>query len=234
MGKASKRKALRKQGLAPSRSEYERQRQEKSAQPRLAEDPVLSRLIDHTANLKGELCRYIERRPLLDVMLGELPESIRTGRVTDPALIAQAEDNFIFRYRFPDGSTVIDHFLSQRRGLSEADRETLLAWRNPVEGVFEVRRKRPDSVVLLNLVDDVEYPAYSNLGARAFSAVQVGWFMEGRLVPVGGAWVISGSISIQIAGHAREMALRAQAAIDATAAEARPSGRRVAELLGSD
>ena len=37
----------------------------------------------------------------------------------------------------------------------------LRGWRNPVEGIFEIRRKDRDSLVLLNLLDDLEYRTYS-------------------------------------------------------------------------
>ena len=43
----------------------------------------------------------------------------------------------------------------------------LHGWRNPVEGIFEIRRKDRDSLVLLNLLDDLEYRTYSNTGPAA-------------------------------------------------------------------
>lgn len=188
--------------------------------PRLAEDPELSRLIDHTANLKGELCRYVERPPLLDALKREVGGGLLPGVAVDAAVMARAVDDFIFGYRFPDGSTVIDSFLRRRHGLSAADREVLLAWRSPVEGVFEIRRKNLDSVVLLSLIDDLEYRTYCNLGGGYFAPLGVGWFMECRLVPVGGAWVISGAAAVERPEHGRKMALRARTVLEADPAAA--------------
>lgn len=37
-----------------------------------------------------------------------------------------------------------------------------------MEGIFEIRRKDRDSLVLLNLIDDLEYRVYSNMGPAAF------------------------------------------------------------------
>ena len=38
--------------------------------------------------------------------------------------------------------------------------------RDPAEGIFEIRRKDRDSLILLNLVEDLEYPARVPIWAR--------------------------------------------------------------------
>ena len=42
-----------------------------------------------------------------------------------------------------------------RPDLDAADRETLLGWRDPVEGIFEIRGHDGDAIILLNLLDDL-------------------------------------------------------------------------------
>jgi hypothetical protein len=64
----------------------------------------------------------------------------------------------------PNGKTVLDQFLGSLPDLTAADREMLRGWRDPVEGIFEIRRKNGDSLLLLNLLDDLEYRVYSNIG----------------------------------------------------------------------
>ena len=59
---------------------------------------------------------------------------------------------------------MLDQFLAGRPDLTAADREMLRGWRDPVEGIFEIHRKHRDSLVLLNLLDDLEYRVYSNMG----------------------------------------------------------------------
>jgi hypothetical protein len=59
---------------------------------------------------------------------------------------------------------VLDAFLASRPDLSAADRDMLRGWRDPVEGVFEIRSKDQTAIVLLNLLDDFEYRTYSNMG----------------------------------------------------------------------
>lgn len=64
---------------------------------------------------------------------------------------------------------MLDQFLARRPDLSAADREMLRGWSEPVEGVFETVSKDCEGTVLLNLLDDMEYRAYPNMG-RQFSA----------------------------------------------------------------
>ena len=68
-----------------------------------------------------------------------------------------AIDWFALQHRLPGGETVVDRFVASRPDL-EADREMLLSWRDPVEGIFEIRGQDGDAIILLNLLDDLEYP----------------------------------------------------------------------------
>ena len=74
-------------------------------------------------------------------------------------------DRFTLQYRLPDGQTVVDRFVASRPDLEAADREMLLSWRDPVEGIFEIRGQDGDAIILLNLLDDMEYRTYSNMEA---------------------------------------------------------------------
>ncbi len=48
-------------------------------------------------------------------------------------------DRFALQRRLPNGKTVLDQFLAGRPDLTATDREMLRGWRDPVEGVFEIR-----------------------------------------------------------------------------------------------
>ena len=107
-------------------------------------------------------------------------------------------DRFALQHRLPNGTTVLDQFLASRPGLTAADREMLRGWRDPVEGIFEIRGKDRDAIVLLNLVDDLEYRTYSNVGPAAFRRLPNGGFVYARLVPVRpvpGVWLVSGTLA---------------------------------------
>ncbi len=146
------------------------------------------------AELKGELLDFAmsprfdrEFDPLLD---REFPGRI----VTDEHRFTLLLDHFVFQHRLPSGATVVDSFVASHDGLDEADREMLLGWKDVVEGVFEVRSKRGDAVVLFNHIDDLTYRARSNMGRKAFASIKPGMFVIVRLVPLGEDWLVSGNL----------------------------------------
>jgi hypothetical protein len=123
-------------------------------------------------------------------------------------------DRFALQHRLPNGKTVLDQFLAGRPDLTATDREMLRGWRDPVEGIFEIRGKDQDAVVLLNLIDDLEYRTYSNMGPAAFRRLPRGGFVHARLVPIGpvpGAWQVSGSMSAYRKSAAAQIAQAALA-----------------------
>jgi hypothetical protein len=101
----------------------------------------------------------------------------------------------VLKFRLPDGKTVIDRFVAARPDLPAAERDMLLTWRDSVEGIFEIQGKHKDSVTLLNLIDDLEYRTYANTGPGVFRPTREGSFVFGRLVPIAGAWLVSGVLS---------------------------------------
>ena len=178
-------------------------------------DAELAQAIERAADLKGELLSYV-REPRFRRSLGAaLDEAADPDGILGEEQTYRAVDNFLFSHRMPNGGTIIDNFLRHHRGLSTDDKEMLRGWRDPVEGIFEVQHKDKDSVLTLNLIDNLEYRMYSNMGPRVFRPLGKGWFAQGRLVPVAGSWVISGCLSLfpksgaaRIAQAAAQMALR--------------------------
>ena len=125
----------------------------------------LARLIERSAELKRDLVDFacsprLERSlaaAMLEAGLDEIEEADAIGAI----------DRFALQYRLPDGRTVVDRFLASRPDLDAADREMLRGWRDPVEGIFEIRGRDRDAIILLNLIDDLEYRTYSNMGPAA-------------------------------------------------------------------
>jgi hypothetical protein len=156
----------------------------------------LAVLIERSAELKRDLVDFacsprLERSlaaAMLEAGLGGVDEADAIGTI----------DRFALQYRLPDGKTVVDRFVASRPDLDAADREMLLGWRDPVEGIFEIRGKDGDAIILLNLLDDLEYRTYSNMGRAAFRPLPRGGFVHARLVPItpaSGAWLVSGMMS---------------------------------------
>jgi hypothetical protein len=159
-----------------------------------AED--LTVLIGRSAELKRDLVDFacsprLQRSmaaAIVEAGLEEIDEGDAIGTI----------DRFALQYRLPDGQTVVDRFVASRPDLAAADREMLLGWRDPVEGIFEIRGKDGAAIILLNLLDDLEYRTYSNMGQAAFRSLPRGGFVLARLVPVSpvpGAWLVSGMMS---------------------------------------
>jgi hypothetical protein len=169
----------------------------------------LTDLVERSAELKGQLVAFGQSARFDRWLTPLLLEAAGPERQLDEGEAIRIIDHFILRYRLPDGSTVVDRFVAGRKDLTASDREMLLGWRDPAEGIFEVRRKDGDAVVLLNLVDDLEYRAYSNAGRAAFRGVSKGGFLHTCLVPVhsaDGAWLVSGAMSYYPRSSATDIA----------------------------
>ena len=156
----------------------------------------LAVLIERSAELKRDLvdfaCSPRLERSLAAAMLEAGLEEIDEGDAISTI------DRFALQYRLPDGQTVVDRFVASRPDLDAADREMLLGWRDPVEGIFEIRGRDGDAIILLNLLDDLEYRTYSNMGRAVFRSLPRDGFVHARLVPirpVPGAWLVSGTMS---------------------------------------
>ncbi|MFD7643872.1 hypothetical protein ACFV4P_24810 [Kitasatospora sp. NPDC059795] len=173
------------------------------------DEASLRGLIERCAELKGELVEFAQSARFDPWLTPLLLDAAGPERRLDEDEAVRIIDHFILRYPLPGGTTVVDQFMAGRRDLTEADRAMLLGWHDPVEGVFEIRRKDGDAVVLLNLVDDLEYRTYSNVGPAAFRRTSKGSFLVACLVPVhsaDGAWLISGAMSHYPRSSATEIA----------------------------
>ncbi|MFF9507242.1 hypothetical protein ACF1BU_14570 [Streptomyces sp. NPDC014724] len=171
--------------------------------------PSLTDLIERSATLKARLVDFAQSARFDRWLTPLLLEAAGPERQLDEDEAIRITDHFILRYRLPGGSTVVDRFVAARKDLTTSDREMLLGWRDPVEGVFEIRRREGDAVVLLNLVNDLEFRTYSNVGRTAFRGVSKGGFLHTCLVPVhstGGAWLVSGAMSYYPRSSAVEIA----------------------------
>jgi hypothetical protein len=156
----------------------------------------LAVLIERSAELKRDLvdfaCGPRMERSLAAAMAKAGLEEVDEGDAISTI------DRFTLQYRLPDGQTVVDRFAASRPDLTVADREMLLGWRDPVEGIFEIRGQDGDAIILLNLLDDLAYRTYSNMGPAAFRSLPRDGFVHARLVPirpVPGVWLVSGMMT---------------------------------------
>jgi hypothetical protein len=132
------------------------------------DEPSLASLIERSAELKRALVGFA-LSPRFERQMERFVLESGSDEIPDGGEAIDAIDRFALQHTLPNGKTVLDQFLASRPDLTAADREMLRGWRDPVEGIFEIRRKERDSLVLLNLLDDLEYRTYSNTG-RPLSA----------------------------------------------------------------
>jgi hypothetical protein len=167
-----------------------------TADPTSTSEASIKDLIRRAADLKHELVTFAEsprfRRPL-NVLL--VDAAGRHGYLDEGTAILTI-DHFALQHRLRVGRTVVERFVAQRRPqLSEDEQEMVLGWRDVVEGCFEVRRLDGEAVELHNLLDDLIYRVYSNMGRQAFAQLRKGIFTIGRIVPIHpatDAWLVSG------------------------------------------
>lgn len=176
---------------------------------------AIASLVERSAELKRELLEF-SWQPRFDRERREVLRDHFSDRfVGDESELIAALDYFLLQHELRSGRTLVERFVASRPDLPEQERELLLGWRDVVEGIFEVHGRDGDALVVENLVDELTYRVYSNMGPSVFRPLERGGFMIGRLVPVGPEWLISGNFacyrkSDRVAIHrtACEMALQ--------------------------
>jgi hypothetical protein len=182
-------------------------------------DPALEALIERSSELKHDLVEFACSPKMQRHLSRFMEQAVLEYGLMEEGEAADTVDRFVLQHRLPNGKSVLDLFLSARPDLSDEDRAMLRSWGDPVDGVYEVQSKDGEGVLLLNLIDDLEYRAYSNMGAAAFRKIPKGGFVYARLVPVppiDGAWLVSGYMSVFPKSSAADVAQVAlQAAMEA-------------------
>jgi hypothetical protein len=161
-------------------------------------------LLRRSGDLKRELVLFAQTGRFEAALRQALKERAGASATGDTTADINFLDHFILQHRLPDGSTVTEQFVHAHPELSEADRALLLSWRDVVEGIFRVEGMLDDAIQLVNLVDELTYPVYSNMGQDVLAATQAGSFLLGRLVPLEDAWLVSGAMSMMQESEAAE------------------------------
>ncbi|MEU7004382.1 hypothetical protein [Nonomuraea sp. NPDC046570] len=157
-------------------------------------------LLARACVLKPGLVHYATSGRFAGELTAVLARFFADGPATDEAGAALPVDYFTLQHRLPGGDTVVDRFVAEHPQLDETDRELLLGWKDVVEGVFEVVAREGAAVRLFNLVDELTYRVFSDLGDDAFEPLAAGMYLVGRLVPLGrDAWLISGTPAVHTA-----------------------------------
>jgi hypothetical protein len=154
--------------------------------------PVRSDLVERSGDLKAILVEFAEARRFARDRKKALDQYLPGGVAESEAELANAIDQFLLRYKLPDGRTVVEVFVDEYLDLTDEERALLLGWRDVVEGVFQVDRRDGNALVLTNLIDELEYRVHSNMGPAALDRMKKGSFLITRLVPIEDEWLLSG------------------------------------------
>jgi hypothetical protein len=161
-----------------------------------AGDISIEDLIARSADLKRELVAFAQSPPFARRLSALLSDAADRHGYLDEGTAVLVIDHFALQNRFSDGRRLVERFVAQRRPRLPGDeQEMMLGWRDVVEGRFEIRGFDGDAVLLHNLLDDLVYRTYSNMGRRVFTKLGKGMFVIGRIVPVHpatDAWLVSG------------------------------------------
>jgi hypothetical protein len=102
-----------------------------------AAPPDPAGLLDHCSELKRQLVEFAWSRRL--TREDKAASDGTAGTVTDEGEFANLLDRFILQQPLADGRTVVEVFVAEHPGLTDADCQLLLGWGNVVESVFEIR-----------------------------------------------------------------------------------------------
>jgi hypothetical protein len=108
----------------------------------------------------------------------------------DPLVIQSEEefheftDNFVYSYKFPDGLTIIERFVSETADLSEKEKVIILRWKDPIGGIFQVKRALPDGFIAENLINEVDYTIKPTTIPHQFERLaKPGAFFRAKIIP---------------------------------------------------
>ena len=149
-------------------------------------------LLDHCSDVKRQLVEFARSRRFSREFDQELRAGSR-GKAVDESEFINIIDHFILQRPLPGGRTLVETFVSAHPELAEADRQMLLGWRDVVEGVFEIRERDREAIIAVNLIDELTYRVYSNVGQVALASMEPGCFVIARIVPIGVGWMLSGA-----------------------------------------
>ncbi|HEY7030864.1 MAG TPA: SEC-C domain-containing protein [Thermomicrobiales bacterium] len=150
-------------------------------------------LLERTSTLKGELIDFAYSRRFrreLDALMAD----VLGGKARDESTAAFALDTIVLGQRLSSGKTILEQFIDRHPSLPELDRDILAGWQHIHRGIFRIDEKNEDSVDTYNLVDDLTYRVFSNVGPEFVDQVEIGWHFLGRLARIRGDWIVTGGV----------------------------------------
>jgi hypothetical protein len=167
---------------------------------RLPPADVVEHVTEVCGDLKEELVAYGHSPRYSKHVNAAFRKAIDSRGGFDEGAAMLAFDALLLQTKLHDGTTIVQRFAEQRRPpFSDEQKAFLLGWRGVVEGLFEIRERLDGGGLLLhNLLDDLLYPTWANMGPAATEPMTPGSFLVTRVVPAHteyDLWLFSGSQS---------------------------------------
>ncbi|MDO9529813.1 MAG: hypothetical protein Q7J27_11755 [Syntrophales bacterium] len=105
-------------------------------------------------------------------------------------------DWYILEWKSEFEDTFSDRFVATHGDLMSRDvREMILGWRDVIDGIFEVKGKRPHGYHMKNLINEREYVVYPTVSMAEASSFEIGDFINARVAPIGDFHTFSGIVT---------------------------------------
>ncbi|MHA7299918.1 hypothetical protein [Pseudarthrobacter sp. MDT1-22] len=156
----------------------------------------IDELLDRAGNLKEALVDYACSPGFARRLSQALSDFSGLGSAAHDQW-AEAVESLLYDPDQDGREPLLDRYLRTNKTIAREERLVYEGWRERnVLGVFRVDARKGARLSLHNLIDEMDYPAYSTVGAEAISVVQRGGYVMTRLVPIGDIWTISGTIRL--------------------------------------
>lgn len=156
--------------------------------------PPLTELLDRTGDLRKQFTDWMDTPQWSNRKRAYIRE--REIVIDDEFLLSVVLEEFVRDWRSGRGQSATSQFLAAHPALDDLDRELVSTWTDARLGVFEITGRHGDGLHTRNLVDDLDYPLYSNLGPSGLQGFPENGFLWSMVAPVHPAtaeWMLIGS-----------------------------------------
>ena len=152
--------------------------------------------VQHAVELKNALVDYVDSPRFVPILQARIA-AVRPYVASNDDAWTQAAEELLFTVGAAGTRTLVQRFLDVATGLTVDDEDLLTAWRDDnVYGLFLVTARDNELLQLDNLIDGMTYEAFVPEGADATRTSPRGSYLQARLLPVGPAWITSGSLTV--------------------------------------
>jgi len=152
--------------------------------------------VQHAVELKNTLVDYVDSPRFVPILQARIA-AVRPYVASNDDAWTQAAEELLFTAGAAGSRTLLERFLDVATGLAVDDEELLASWRDDtVYGLFLVTARDNELLQLDNLIDGMTYEAFVPEGADATRSSPRGSYLQARLLPVGPAWITSGTLTV--------------------------------------